>query len=137
TILAGAEMLNYAASVRLGRGPHVVVEADEYDRRFLRLAPRVAIVTSVEPDHLDYFRDLAEIEATFAAFVGRLPADGRLVVCADDAGARCLAAPHHVTYGLGADAGWRARDCRATTLAAPELDGESPAYGMQFVVVTP
>src|SRR5919202_1061822 len=96
TILAGAEMLNYGASVRLGHGPQVVVEADEYDRRFLRLSPQVAVVTSVEADHLDYFRDLAEIEATFAAFVDRLPGDGRLIVCADDASARRLAAPRRI-----------------------------------------
>src|SRR4051812_2472810 len=116
TILAGADMLNYDASVRLGRGPHVVVEADEYDRRFLRLSPQVAIVTSVEADHLDYFRDLPEIEATFAAFVARLPADGLLITCADDVGARRLSASQHVSYGLSGDAGWQARACRAVNL---------------------
>src|SRR5579875_3531276 len=109
TILAGAEMLNYGASVRLGRGPHVVVEADEYDRRFLRLTPRVAVVTSVEADHLDYFRDLAEIEATFAAFVDGLPAQ----------------------------AGWRARACRAAALADAPGEEALPRYGMEFVAVAP
>ncbi|HEY7062141.1 MAG TPA: UDP-N-acetylmuramate--L-alanine ligase [Chloroflexota bacterium] len=141
TILAGAEMLNYGASVRLGRGPHVVVEADEYDRRFLRLVPQVAVVTSVEPDHLDYFRDLAEIEETFAEFVARLPADGSLIVCADDAGARGLAGPNRVTYGLEGGASWRALDCRPTTFdGRPIKDGRGraerrPAYGMEFVAV--
>ncbi|HLH21104.1 MAG TPA: UDP-N-acetylmuramate--L-alanine ligase [Chloroflexota bacterium] len=137
TILAGAEMLNYGASVRLGRGPHVVVEADEYDRRFLRLTPRVAVVTSVEADHLDYFRDLAEIEATFAAFVDRLPAEGRLIACADDAGARRLAAPQRIAYGLTAQAGWRARACRAAALADAPGEEALPRYGMEFVAVAP
>jgi UDP-N-acetylmuramate--alanine ligase len=137
TILAGAEMLNYGASVRLGRGPHVVVEADEYDRRFLRLAPRVAVVTSVEADHLDYFRDLAEIEATFAAFVDRLPADGTLVACEDDAVARRLAAPRRVGYGLDGDAGWRARDCHPALLGDPHGEAPAPRYGMAFVAVAP
>ena len=137
TILAGAEMLNYGASVRLGSGPHVVVEADEYDRRFLRLVPRVAVVTSVEPDHLDYFRDLAEIEVTFAAFVDRLSPDGTVIACADDAGARRLAAPHRLTYGLDADADWRARECRSVPLGPCGAEGGLPSYEMEFVAVAP
>ncbi|HZS02086.1 MAG TPA: UDP-N-acetylmuramate--L-alanine ligase [Chloroflexota bacterium] len=137
TILAGAEMLNYGASVRLGRGPHVVVEADEYDRRFLRLAPQVAVVTSVEADHLDYFRDLAEIEATFAAFVQRLPADGLLVACADDAGARGLAAPRRETYGLDGAPGWQARDWRPTSLDDEPGEASLPRYGSEFTAVAP
>jgi UDP-N-acetylmuramate--alanine ligase len=137
TILAGAEMLNYDASVRLGRGPHVVVEADEYDRRFLRLAPQVAVVTSVEPDHLDYFRDLAEIEATFAAFVDRLPSAGMLIVCANDAGARRLTGPRRATYGLGPDADWRARDCKAVQPRPEEDEAAVPGYGTDFVAVAP
>src|SRR5579883_1128623 len=125
TILAGAEMLNYGASVRLGRGPHVVVEADEYDRRFLRLAPRLAVVTSVEPDHLDYYRDLAEIRGAFAAFTARLPTDGLLLVCADDAQAAALPTPaRRLTYGL-AGADWQADDVRPL------------ADGMAFLAVGP
>jgi|SRR5579884_992106 len=125
TILAGSEMANYGASVRLGRGPHVVVEADEYDRRFLRLAPRLAVVTSVEPDHLDYYRDLAEIRGAFAAFTARLPTDGLLLVCADDAQAAALPTPaRRLTYGL-AGADWQADDVRPL------------ADGMAFLAVGP
>lgn len=126
TILGGAEMLNYEASVRLGSGAHVVVEADEYDRRFLQLAPRVALVTSVEADHLDYYRDVDEIREAFGAFVARLPADGYLVVNEDDPGARALAAPvPRITYGFSGAADWRASQCRVR------------AEGMHFVVVGP
>jgi UDP-N-acetylmuramate--alanine ligase len=129
TILAGAEMRNYGASVRLGRGPHVVVEADEYDRRFLKLSPRVAVVTSIEPDHLDYYRDLAEIRETFAAFAGRLPPDGLLVACADDPEARRLPAScARVEYGLGAARdGWQATNWRPVVLG-PE-GAVTPANG--------
>ncbi len=136
TILTGAEMLNYGASVRLGRGKHVVVEADEYDRRFLQLLPRVAVVTSIEPDHLDYYRDLAEIRASFAAFAARLPPEGLLVACADDPLARALPAPgRRVLYGLGTEHdGWRAVDWRVVP-----LDGtaDRPSAGMEFVAVAP
>ena len=108
--LIGADSLNFGASARPGAGP-MVVEADEYDRRFLQLSPKVAVVTSVEPDHLDYFRDLDEIRGVFHAFVEKLPPVGRLVVCADDPGASQLQsrAPR-VTYGFGAHADWRASD---------------------------
>jgi UDP-N-acetylmuramate--alanine ligase len=86
-----------------GRGPHFVAEADESDGSFLELAPTVAVVTNVEADHLDHWGDLASVQAAFRAFVGRLPADGTAVLCADDPGALELAgaAPCRVvTYGL-------------------------------------
>lgn len=111
--LIGAESLNFEGSARAGDGP-MVVEADEYDRRFLTLWPEVAVVTSVEPDHLDYFRDVQEIRDVFQEFVGRLPAQGRLVVCLDDPGAAALATgAQRDTYGFGRDADWRATDYTA------------------------
>src|SRR5262249_11801028 len=118
---------NYGASVRVGRGSHVVVEADEYDRRFLRLAPQVALVTSVEPDHLDYFGDVQEMRDAYGAFVARLPRDGRLVNNAHDSAARALGsdAPR-ITYGFAGDADWRASQCQARV-----------GGGMEFVAVAP
>ncbi len=105
--LIGGEAVNFGDSARLGEGP-MVVEADEYDRRFLHLSPTVAVVTSVEADHLDYFRDLAEIERTFQAFVDKVPVEGRLVVCADDPGAAALrTVADRVTYGFNSSADWR------------------------------
>lgn len=108
--LIGAEALNFGASALAGSGP-MVVEADEYDRRFLHLSPTVAIVTSVELDHLDYFGDLAEIRQVFQAFVDKLPRSGRLVVCADEPSVSALAAvADRQTYGFHAAADWRVAD---------------------------
>ena len=108
--LIGAEAVNFGDSALLGTGP-IVVEADEFDRRFLQLRPEVAVVTSVETDHLDYFEDLAEIQSVFQEFVDLLPDDGLLVTCADDPGAAALRGrSHRDTYGFGADADWRASD---------------------------
>jgi UDP-N-acetylmuramate--alanine ligase len=108
--LIGAEALNFGESALLGDGP-MVVEADEFDRRFLTLSPEIAVVTSVESDHLDYFRDFAEISAVFQQFVDLLPADGLLLICADDPGAMALTAhSHRDTYGFAVDAVWRASD---------------------------
>src|SRR5580700_3418480 len=74
-----------------GTGPMFVAEADESDGSFLMLAPEAAIVTNVEADHLDNYADLAEIQATFAKFAGRIRPGGVLIACADDPGARALA----------------------------------------------
>jgi UDP-N-acetylmuramate--alanine ligase len=68
-------------------------------------------VTSVEADHLDYFRDFDEIQAVFAELVARLPAAGRLIVCADEPHAAGLTSPaRRETYGFAADADWRIDD---------------------------
>jgi UDP-N-acetylmuramate--alanine ligase len=99
--------LNAAA----GSGPHFVVEADESDGSFLELSPTVAVVTNVDADHLDHWGDLDGVKGAFRAFVGRLPAGGTAVLCADDPGAHELAdaAPCPVVgYGLAEAAGLRA-----------------------------
>jgi UDP-N-acetylmuramate--alanine ligase len=86
----------------------MVVEADEYDRRFLSYWPEVVVVTTVEADHLDYYRDLDEIRAAFQTLVDRLPEHGRLIVCADEPGAASLRAgpAQRETYGLSPGADW-------------------------------
>jgi UDP-N-acetylmuramate--alanine ligase len=68
---------------RLGRGRHFVVEADEFRRAFLELAPSWAVVTNVDAEHLDCYADLAAVEAAFAQFLGRLPFYGHAVVAGD------------------------------------------------------
>jgi len=96
-----------------GSGAVFVAEADESDGSFLMLSPEAAVVTCVEADHLDNYAGLAEIEGTFAAFARRIVPGGVLVACADDLGARSLAAaaaalPIRVrTYGEADDADYR------------------------------
>src|SRR5262249_58840768 len=75
-----------------GGGGVFVAEADESDGSFLMLPPQVAVVTCVEADHLDNYAGLAEIEDAFAAFARRIVPGGVLIACADDPGARSLAA---------------------------------------------
>jgi UDP-N-acetylmuramate--alanine ligase len=95
---------------RHGDGDVFVAEADESDGSFLAYAPEIAVVTNVEPDHLDHYGDPAAIEEAFAAFVGRVVPGGHLVACADDAGARRVAERAAaaglavVTYGTSPDA---------------------------------
>ncbi len=78
-----------------------VAEADESDGSFLMLSPDAAIVTNIEADHLDNYASLAEIEAAFAAFARRVSDGGLLVTCADDPGARALAAVARELYRPG------------------------------------
>jgi UDP-N-acetylmuramate--alanine ligase len=109
----GGDLKASGVNAAAGAGPHFVAEADESDGSFLELAPAVAVVTNVDADHLDHWGDLEGVRAAFRAFVGRLPADGLAVLCADDPGARDLAAAAPcpvVTYGLGEGAGLRAAE---------------------------
>jgi UDP-N-acetylmuramate--alanine ligase len=96
-----------------GSGATFIAEADESDRSFLLLSPELAVVTCIEADHLDNYQNLAEIEAAFLAFARRITAGGLLVACADDPGARALAAAaagsgvRVRTYGTAAGADYR------------------------------
>jgi UDP-N-acetylmuramate--alanine ligase len=106
--LIGADTPAFPFGARPGEGP-MVVEADEYDRRFLSYWPEVVVVTSVEPDHLDYYRDLEEIRQAFQELVDRLPEHGRLIACADEPGAASLTTGRtgRDTYGFSPAADWR------------------------------
>jgi UDP-N-acetylmuramate--alanine ligase len=110
-----------------GTGDLFVAEADESDGSFLMLSPEVAVVTCVEADHLDNYAGLAEIEAAFAAFARRIVPGGVLIACADDPGARSLAAtaaalPIRVlTYGEADGADYRITAIRPRGMSV-ELD---------------
>lgn len=111
TVLIGGVLPSLGSGARLGESDLLVAEADEFDRRFLSLHPEIAIVTNVEADHLDYYRTFDAVLAAFAAFAGRVPSDGWLVLNLDSAHAAALERiqpDRTVTYGLGPNAEWRA-----------------------------
>lgn len=117
TGLVGARVPAWDGNLRLGGDRLYVVEADEYDRSFLTLRPSIAVVTTLEADHLDIFGDLAGVEAAFAEFLDLLPPDGLVVGCGDDAGVgrllpRVGGGRRVVTYGLSAGNVLRAEDVR-------------------------
>jgi UDP-N-acetylmuramate--alanine ligase len=87
----GGNLNESGSNAHDGTGEFFVAEADESDRSFLVYTPEVAIVTSVEPDHLDNYGDEASYVAAFEAFCGRVLPDGFMVICVDDAGGRRLA----------------------------------------------
>jgi len=105
TALVGGELNDIGSNVAFGRPDLVVAEADESDRSLLQLRPQAAIVTNVEFDHPDFYASLDDVVDTFSKFVTSLPADGHLVVCAEDPSCPRLVteAPcPTTTYGLSA-----------------------------------
>jgi UDP-N-acetylmuramate--alanine ligase len=95
--LPGAVLVGSAAadfdgmSTYSGGQEFFVAETCEYRRHFLDYHPDIIIVTSIEPDHLDYYRDYADIRDAFVTYLERLPEGGELIYCADDPGAREVA----------------------------------------------
>jgi UDP-N-acetylmuramate--alanine ligase len=86
SFIIGSGMKNLGVNARAGKGNVFVIEADEYDRMFLGLKPRIEIVTNLEHDHPDCYPTFEDMLAAFESFVDLLPADGTLIVCADDKG---------------------------------------------------
>jgi len=90
SFIIGSVMSNLGVNARAGKGEAFVIEADEYDRMFLGLKPRIAIVTNLEHDHPDCYPTFKDMFSAFEAFTDLLPADGTLIVCTEDSGASAL-----------------------------------------------
>jgi UDP-N-acetylmuramate--alanine ligase len=112
----GGELAKHGTNAHHGTGEIFVAEADESDGSFLVYRPEVAIVTSVQPDHLDFYGTFEAVQAAYAKFAATVQPDGLLVTCADDQGSRDLSAVARaagirvITYGLAADADVRLTD---------------------------
>ena len=93
TVLVGTEVPAFGGRSTLVQGDrYLVAETCEYRRHFLNFKPERIVITSVEPDHLDYFRDLEDIMSAFEAYGRSLPYQGMVIYCADDPGASAAAA---------------------------------------------
>ncbi len=104
TIHIGGELDFIGGSTRAGNGDDFICEACEYNSSFLRFKPSVAVVLNIDEDHLDYYKDLDDIEAAFVKYVALVPRDGWCIAWGDDPRARRVcenAACNHMTYGLG------------------------------------
>ena len=114
TVLVGGTLRAEGAPVVIGDGPVMVAEADEFDRSFLAMYPAIAVITNIEADHLDCYKDLDDIKNAFTAFAGLVPFYGALVCCSDDSGLRGIlprfAGKRVITYGIGHGAGYTAQN---------------------------
>lgn len=90
SFIVGGVMSNYGVNARAGRSKLFVIEADEYDRMFLGLKPRIEVITNLEHDHPDCYPTYEDMQQAFESFVSLLPQDGTLVACIDDSGAASL-----------------------------------------------
>ncbi len=129
TVIVGSKVRSFAdRNLRLGGGETFVVEACEYRANMLKTWPQMIVLTNIEEDHLDYYRDLAHIRETFQKFVDKLPAGGKLVFNADDpVTARELRLPAGaVSYGFAEGADYR---CAGVTVGGGRQEFEVAKKG--------
>ena len=117
TFVIGGRLVSAGANARLGQGEFLVAEADESDASFLLLTPVVSVVTNIDADHMEtYGHDFGRLKQAFVDFLHRLPFYGVGVLCLDDPNVREIlprVAKQVVTYGLDAEANFRAEDVTA------------------------
>jgi UDP-N-acetylmuramate--alanine ligase len=113
TVIVGSRLRSFPDGNLRSGGDLTVIEACEYRANMLKLSPRVVVLTDIKEDHLDFYRDLDDIKATFQRYVDALPEDGLLVYNADDiASAELNYAGRSVSYAMDAAATYEARDWR-------------------------
>ena len=111
TAVVGGKLNALGSNARLGTGKLMVVEADESDGSFLRLAPTIAVITNVDPEHLDHYGTVEALQQAFVDFADRVPFYGLVVLCLDHPVCQRLIprlSKRHVTYGFSPQADWRA-----------------------------
>jgi UDP-N-acetylmuramate--alanine ligase len=113
TMVIGGRLNALGSNAKLGRGDFLVAEADESDGSFLKLSPTIAVVTTIDAEHLDYYRDLGHIQDTFVEFINKVPFYGLAVLCLDQENIQAIlpkVEKRYLTYGLRTQADFLARD---------------------------
>jgi UDP-N-acetylmuramate--alanine ligase len=135
TIVVGGRVDALGSNAKLGSSQYLVAEADESDRSFLKLSPILAVVTNLDREHMDCYRDMADVEQAFLTFMDKVPFYGAVTACLDNALLAAIlprARRRVFTYGVAPQADYR--------LEFVEIgkDGVAPAQGsfVRFQVVT-
>ncbi len=140
TVINGGIINAYGTNARLGDGEWIVVEADESDGTFMKLPATIAVVTNIDPEHLDHYGNFDALKKAFVTFVQQIPFYGFATLCIDDANVQALIPQvsdrRIVTYGLSPQADIRAIDIetdpsgsRFTVVAANRVDGVTRNLG--------
>jgi UDP-N-acetylmuramate--alanine ligase len=127
TVVVGGLINTIGSNARLGKGDFIVLEADESDRSFLMLSPTIAVVTNIEADHLDHYKDLEDIQTAFLSFINKVPFYGTAVLCIDDPAVQSLIPQikrRIVTYGAAAMAD--------VCITGVHLQGLSSTFTLRF-----
>jgi len=113
TVVIGGRLNSIGSNARLGQGEYLVAEADESDGSFLKLMPTIAVVTNIDPEHLDYYKGIDEIKETFLSFLDKIPFFGLAVLCLDHPNIQSLLPrlkKRFTTYGLTTQADYQAKE---------------------------
>ena len=113
TVVIGGRLNSIGSNARLGQGEFLVAEADESDGSFLKLMPTIAVVTNIDPEHLDYYKGIDEIKETFLSFLNKIPFFGLAVLCLDHPNIQNLLPrlkKRFTTYGLTPQADFQAKE---------------------------
>jgi UDP-N-acetylmuramate--alanine ligase len=128
TVIVGGVLRDLGGTnARLGQGNFIVVEADEFDRSFLQLTPTIAVITTLEPEHLDCYGSVEELKNAFIDFANKVPFYGFVVLCLDEPMIQDIMPKIKkkiVTYGLNAQADVQAID--------PEFSGRKASYTLIY-----
>ena len=122
TVVVGGRVETLGSSARLGHSQYLVAEADESDRSFLKLSPILAVVTNIDREHMDCYRDMEDVEHAFLEFMDRVPFYGATTACVDDPKLAALLprVRHSVfTYGLAPEAAFRLEVLKNKSAALP------------------
>ncbi len=115
TVVIGGKLNAWGTTAKLGQGEFMVAEADESDGTFLLLPPTIAVVTNIDLEHLDFYRNLEHIQETFLEFINKIPFYGQAVLCLEDEHIQTIIpriSKGFVTYGFSSQADLQARDVR-------------------------
>ena len=131
TAVVGGKVNAFGSNAKLGQGEYMVVEADESDGSFLRLPPTLAVVTNIDPEHLDHWKTAAALRQGFLDFVNRVPFYGMAILCIDHPTVQSLIPElekRFVTYGEAPQADYRAAriEVRAHRVAFDAFRREEP-----------
>lgn len=113
TIIVGGKVAVFGSNAVSGEGDVIVIEADEYDRTFLKLTPALALITNIEAEHLDIYEDLDDIKEAFTLFANKVPFFGAAIICLDDPNLRAILGDIHrrvLTFGTSRQAEVRAEN---------------------------
>ena len=127
TVVVGGRVDAMGSNARLGKSQYLVAEADESDRSFLKLSPILSVVTNIDREHMDCYRDMRDVRRTFLEFMERVPFYGMVVGCNDDAALRRLLPRVHrrvTTYGTSRGSDFLIR-MGASVLACAESTARS------------
>ncbi|HUJ19648.1 MAG TPA: UDP-N-acetylmuramate--L-alanine ligase [Nitrospirota bacterium] len=121
TVVIGGKLNSIGTNAKLGQGEFLVAEADESDGSFLKLSPTIAVVTTIDAEHLDFYKDIDEIKDAFLTFINKVPFYGVSILCLDQPHIQALI-PHvqkrFETYGMSSQADYQAKEVSLKPLGA-------------------